>query len=575
MSSRDQPGAAPLLEVRELTLRFGGLTAVDRVSFQVFPGEIVSVIGPNGAGKTSLFNAITGLHPPSSGLVLVQGRPLRRRIDAWTCLRWLAVGLLTALGMGLGADLLGLWSASGVEDYAAPEPFAWGACAQRLAGELAASGWVHGGALIGLVLGVSAAAAVWRRSRQEPEVAVRSGVARTFQNIRLFKELSVLDNVLVGLDARSRCGGIEAVLRTPRQRREEQAVRRHAQELLERVGLGAVAGAPAGSLPYGHQRRLEIARALACNPTILLLDEPAAGMNPNEADELIALIRTIRDRQVTVLLIEHHMRVVMGISDRIVVLHFGRPIAEGAPGSGTGPVLLELDDLHAGYGGITALRGVNLRVHAGEIVALIGANGAGKTTTLMCCSGITPMRSGRLTFSGREISREPAHRIVAMGLAHVPEGRRIFAQLTVQENLMLGAYSRRDRSTLASEAERAFELFPILKERRSQKGGTLSGGEQQMLAISRALMAKPRLLLMDEPSMGVAPLLVARIFAAIRTLNAEGLSILLVEQNARLALATAARAYVLETGRIVLEGPAATLAEHPRVRAAYLGEAGA
>ena len=251
------------------------------------------------------------------------------------------------------------------------------------------------------------------------------------------------------------------------------------------------------------------------------------------------------------------------------------PGAGPGPGPGPGPVLLQLTDLHAGYGGITALRGVSLRVHAGEIVALIGANGAGKTTTLMCISGITPPSAGRLAFAGRDITREPAHGIVAMGLAHVPEGRRIFAQLTVQENLMLGAYSRRDRSHLAAEAERAFELFPILKERRAQKGGTLSGGEQQMLAISRALMSKPRLLLMDEPSMGVAPLLVARIFAAIRTLNAEGLSILLVEQNARLALATASRAYVLETGRIVLDGPAAALAEHPRVRSAYLGEAGA
>jgi len=331
MSPRDQPGAQALLEVRELSLRFGGLTAVDHVSFQVFPGEIVSVIGPNGAGKTSLFNAITGLHPPSSGEVLIQGRPLRRALGAGSCLRWLGVGVLTAIGLGIGTDLLGLWAVSGVQDYAAPEHFPWSTSLHAVAQELYSSDWVHGGALVGFVLGIAGAVAVWRRTRQEPEVAVRSGIARTFQNIRLFKELSVLDNVLVGLDARSRCGGLAAVVRTPRQRREERAVRAAALELLTQVGLAQVAGAPAGSLPYGHQRRLEIARALACSPRILLLDEPAAGMNPSEADELIGLIRTIRERGVTVLLIEHHMRVVMGISDRIVVLHFGRPIAEGVP----------------------------------------------------------------------------------------------------------------------------------------------------------------------------------------------------------------------------------------------------
>ena len=331
MSSRDQHGSQALLEVRELTLRFGGLTAVDRVSFQVFPGEIVSVIGPNGAGKTSLFNAITGLHPPTSGQVLIHGRPLRRALDLWSGLRWLGVGLLTAVGLGVGTDLLGLWAVSGVQDYAAPEHFPWSASLRAVAQELASSPWVHGGALVGFVLGVAGASAVWRRTRQEPEVAVRSGIARTFQNIRLFKELSVLDNVLVGLDARSRCGGFAAVLRTPRNTREERAVSKAALELLAQVGLGTVSGAPAGSLPYGHQRRLEIARALACSPRILLLDEPAAGMNPTEADELIGLIRAIRERGVTVLLIEHHMRVVMGISDRIVVLHFGRPIAEGVP----------------------------------------------------------------------------------------------------------------------------------------------------------------------------------------------------------------------------------------------------
>ncbi len=235
--------------------------------------------------------------------------------------------------------------------------------------------------------------------------------------------------------------------------------------------------------------------------------------------------------------------------------------------------LLSLESVEAGYGPIRAVRGVSLHVDAGEIVAVIGANGSGKTTTLMCCSGIVPLTGGTIRFQGEVLRSVPAHRIAARGLAHVPEGRRIFGGLSVLENLRLGAYTRDDRAGIARDLERAFALFPILAERRHQAGGTLSGGEQQMLAIARALMLAPRLLLMDEPSMGVAPLLVARIFAAIRQLHADGLSILLVEQNAALALATASRAYVLETGAVTMEGAAADLAADPRVRAAYLGEA--
>jgi branched-chain amino acid transport system ATP-binding protein len=234
--------------------------------------------------------------------------------------------------------------------------------------------------------------------------------------------------------------------------------------------------------------------------------------------------------------------------------------------------LLSLESIEAGYGPIRAVRGVSLHVDPGEIVAVIGANGSGKTTTLMCCSGIVPLAAGTIRFRGDALRSVPAHRIAARGLAHVPEGRRIFGGLSVLENLRLGAYTRDDRAGIARDLERAFALFPILAERRHQAGGTLSGGEQQMLAIARALMLSPRLLLMDEPSMGVAPLLVARIFAAIRQLHAEGLSILLVEQNAALALATASRAYVLETGAVTMEGAAADLAADPRVRAAYLGE---
>lgn len=234
-------------------------------------------------------------------------------------------------------------------------------------------------------------------------------------------------------------------------------------------------------------------------------------------------------------------------------------------------VLLDLANVEAGYGAIAVLKGISLTVRTGEIVALIGANGAGKSTTLRAISRILPLRAGSVRFAGEDIGRIPAHEVVTRSLVQVPEGRRIFPRLTVLENLQLGAFTRRDPHEISTGIERSFALFPILAERRHQAGGTLSGGEQQMLAIARALMSKPRLLLMDEPSMGVAPILVQRIFSTIRQLNAEGLSILLVEQNARQALAIAHRGYVLETGSIALAGPAAELLADPRVQAAYLG----
>jgi branched-chain amino acid transport system ATP-binding protein len=234
-------------------------------------------------------------------------------------------------------------------------------------------------------------------------------------------------------------------------------------------------------------------------------------------------------------------------------------------------VLLQLNDICTGYGPTAVLEQVSLAVGVSEIVCLIGGNGAGKTTTLRSISGLLPPRSGTIIFAGTDITRLPPHRIVELGLAQVPEGRRIFARLSVLENLTLGAWLRSEKTAIGQDIERCFTLFPILAERRNQAGGTLSGGEQQMLAIARALMSRPRLLLMDEPSMGVAPLITARIFEAVKALNREGLAILLVEQNARMALAMATNGYVLETGRITVKGLAAHLANDERVRKAYLG----
>ena len=231
--------------------------------------------------------------------------------------------------------------------------------------------------------------------------------------------------------------------------------------------------------------------------------------------------------------------------------------------------LLDVSALHAGYGPVDVLKGVSLHVGSGEIVAILGANGAGKSTTLMTICGANPVRQGAITFAGQAITNLPVHASVRLGISQVPEGRRIFPRLTVRENLELGAFQRRD--DLTGDLERAFELFPILKERTGQLGGTLSGGEQQMLAIARALMARPKLLLLDEPSLGLAPLMVAKIFEIICTINRQGTTILLVEQNANMALHIAQRGYVLETGRIVLEDSAANLMHNEQVKQSYLG----
>ena len=233
--------------------------------------------------------------------------------------------------------------------------------------------------------------------------------------------------------------------------------------------------------------------------------------------------------------------------------------------------LLEVNDLHVFYGAIHALQGVSFHVDEGEIVTLIGANGAGKSTTLKTISGLLRPRQGNILFQGQELTKVSAPQIVSMGIVQVPEGRKIFAPLTVQENLEMGAYSRNDGKEIKASMERVFSSFPRLKERLSQHGGTLSGGEQQMLAMGRGLMANPKLLLLDEPSMGLAPLLVEEIFRIIEEINKQGTSILLVEQNAAMALSVANRAYVLETGNVVLEGPAAELLENPQVKEAYLG----
>ena len=234
--------------------------------------------------------------------------------------------------------------------------------------------------------------------------------------------------------------------------------------------------------------------------------------------------------------------------------------------------MLEVKDLQVYYGMIQAIKGISFEVNQGEVIALIGANGAGKTTTLHTVTGLISPKSGQVLFEGKDITKTPAHKIVSMGMAHVPEGRRVFAELSVYENLRMGAYTRKDKAEIEETLKRVYKRFPRLQERKNQMAGTLSGGEQQMLAMGRALMSKPRIILMDEPSMGLSPIMVNEIFDIIRAVSESGTTVLLVEQNAKKALSIADRAYVLETGKIVLSGDAKELLEDDSIKKAYLGE---
>jgi len=310
-------------------MRFGGLVAVDAVSLDIAPHEIVSLIGPNGAGKTTVFNSITGIYAPTAGQIIFNDHETRREFNWQTGLLLGLVGLVTAGLLPLLINLESVWEAAITRHYTYRQAFPWLKAAasahESIVGRLA---WP---AVIGFALGLGGAFSVWQRFRHAPEIAARAGIARTFQNIRLFNQMTVLDNVLLGMDRQLRTRFWHVALRLPLYWRERDAAAKKALDLLRFVNLENEASQLAENLAYGHQRRLEIARALAMEPQLLLLDEPAAGLNPAESQALMTLIRDIRKRGVTVLLIEHHMHVVMGISDRITVLDYGKKIAEGTP----------------------------------------------------------------------------------------------------------------------------------------------------------------------------------------------------------------------------------------------------
>ncbi|HEY8678612.1 MAG TPA: ATP-binding cassette domain-containing protein [Candidatus Dormibacteraeota bacterium] len=527
---------AALLQLSEVRRHFGGVHAVDDVSMEIERGTIAGLIGPNGAGKTTLVNLVTGYVPFQSGRI--------------------------QLGSPTGVTELG---------------------------------------------------------RRPPDAIARLGVARTFQTLRLYRNLTALENVLVGMHARRPHDTLQQLVPLPVFRHDARKRTEQARHLLDRVGLAPdrYAERRSGTLAYGDQRRLEIARALALEPQLLILDEPAAGMNPVEKDRVRDLIQQLNGEGLTILLIDHDMRLVMGVCHRIAVLNFGRKIADGpptavsadpqvitaylgsraeetaahVPGSDATGVavpaaqpasvepasiepaaaLLEVRNLEVSYGAIKAVRGVSFQIAAGEIVALIGANGAGKTTILNTLSGLLRPQAGVARFDQLDLATTPPNVIVRRGLVQVPEGREILARLTVRENLALGTWVRTDRQAAERQIDELMTRFSILGQRQHLPAGQLSGGEQQILAIARGLLARPTLLLLDEPSLGLAPQMVDAVFDVIQQIHGDGVTILLVEQNALRALEVADRAYVVETGRILLSGTGADLRRNPDVQRAYLG----
>jgi ABC-type branched-subunit amino acid transport system ATPase component len=498
-----------LLDVSQVSVRFGGLQALDEVSVDVAAGHVTGLIGPNGAGKTTLFNVITGLQAPSTGRVLVDGEDI---------------------------------------------------------------------------------------TLAKPHQRARKGIGRTFQRLETFGTLSARDNILVAAEMRRGWS------------REKFNANTLTDEVIEQVGLEGVAGERVDSLPTGTARLVEVARALATKPRVLLLDEPSSGLNESETSSLGTLLRELAGEGIAVLLVEHDMSFVMGTCEQIHVLDFGRIIAVGSPSEvqaspdvraaylggeqeqvaadeapslvvvaqrdkaspividTEAPPALALRAVHAAYGAIEVIHGLDLVVPTGQVFALLGPNGAGKSSTLKVASGQLEPTSGTVEIHGRDITGTSADTLARNGVCLVPEGRGIFPNLTVTENLRMATYTG---VSLKSVLDRAFERFPRLKERRKQVAGTLSGGEQQMLSMARALATDPKVLLLDELSMGLAPLIVEELYDVVKRIAADDVSILIVEQFAHEVLGVADVAAIMLHGRVEFSGAPAEVG--PALDRAYLG----
>ena len=494
------------ISAQGLSMQFGGVHAVSDLHFNAPSGQITSLIGPNGAGKSTALNMLGGFYLPTAG------------------------------------------------DFALGTVSLQGNSALQIA---------------------------------------RRGVARTYQTSQLFGSLSVQDNVVLAMQR----GALGLLLGS--ERRSASKTTDYARQLLAFCGYAGHPDTLAGDLPHVDRRLVEIARSLASDPDAILLDEPAAGLSREDKHRLGNLLQRIANAGVTVLLVEHDMTLVMDISHQVVVLDAGERLSTGTPAQvqadpavqlaylgesidgasdadrerrpvSTEPEMLGVGGLVAGYGAEPVLHGIDLQVKRGEVVALLGANGAGKSTLMKALAGLHRPVQGGIHLEGADLRNLGAEQIVAQGLVLVPEGRQVFPELSVLDNIRLGAFLQVGERE--ARVEEQLNRFPRLRERLYQRAGLLSGGEQQMLAIARALMSRPRILLLDEPSLGLAPKVIAELFSALDVLRKEGMTLLLVDQMAGLALALADRAYVMEEGRIVAHGTAAEIAADGALAHAYLGE---
>jgi branched-chain amino acid transport system ATP-binding protein len=499
---------APLLDAAGLGKRYGGLVAVEGLDLRLDKGRVLGVIGPNGAGKSTLIGLLGGAISASTGSIHFEGRDI------------------TTLPASERA---------------------------------------------------------------------RSGIGRTYQIPRPFLDMTVDENLAVGQFSLAPFAAASVAA----------AERR---DILDRCGLGDAAHVKARDLPLLRRKRLEVARALALKPKLLLLDEVGAGLIDSEVSELIGLIQSLKDGRRSIVIIEHVIRIVKECCEDLVVINFGKVLAKGttaevlasdevaaiylgtshgatpkstppapprptdvvAPGAAAAEPLLSLVNISAGYGQARVIHDLSLSVMPGQVVGILGSNGAGKTTLAHVISRALPVTAGRIRFNGEDITGLPAHAVAARGIAHCMEGRRIFGSLSVEENLLVAARDA-DAGERKTRLERVYVLFPVLAERRNTPGTSMSGGQQQALAIGRALMAKPRMAIFDEISLGLAPVMMDRLYAALAELKREGLTMLVVEQDIERALDLADVAHIINKGRITLSGPPAVVRADERLRHLYFG----
>jgi branched-chain amino acid transport system ATP-binding protein len=498
VAPRPEAEPATTLSLRKVTKRYGGVVAVDDVSFDVARGELLGVIGPNGAGKSTLLSLIKGARRPTSGEIVFEGE---HRID-----------------------------------------------------------------------------------RMRAHSAARLGISRAHQIPRPFGRMTVRENLLVaahsiGSRSTADVGDVS--------------------DVLELCGLADRAEREAGTLPLLDLKRLEVARALALQPRLLLLDEVAAGLVAHEIDEITELIDGVHGRGVTIILVEHVQALVQALAERVIVLNWGRQIAEGSareiaenpevvrvylgtgaagvtrrdpvPSGSERPIVLQTAGLCVDYGKLRALRSVDFELREGEIAAVLGANGAGKTSLARAIAGLVPCAEGRIVLGDEDVTRQLAPRRARKGIALCHEGRRLFSELKVRENLDLAAYSGVSTAHRDELFERVYNLFPLLRERENAYAGELSGGQQQMVAIARALLSDPRIVMFDELSLGLAPQVVDQIYLAVDQIRSWGVSIVLIEQSAYRALAVADRVYVIERGQVSFSGVPHELEREQDLRNAYFG----